>query len=541
MTSSNATIYWDCTFLSLYPDRNTGIERVVRELGKALFNETLNQGSKYQFKPCISDQSGRVYTLAKVPSLGETIEPASTKTVNFAENDIFITDASWDRSPLARLAHHWRKGLILGAIQYDVIPLTHPDTTTQQMVETFSNWMLECAQFADFYACDSDTTKSELTKALKWLAPWRSIDDDQTFTFTMGAKVIGNGSSRKTYVESHDPGFLMVGTVEPRKQYGLVLDAFEDLWKRDQRTHLTIVGAPGWNTKALQRRIEDLEDQGKPINWHKDLTDEDLSALYAEATALIVASQQEGFGLPILEALSHGTPVIASDIEVFHEAAGPHALWFTPNDHRSLTSLIRSVLDGSQRLPTIPSSYKAPTWEDAAKSFLNGLEKTAHLRNDLRELYDARVSGLTVESQLADKQLALSHDASTQPKPKAGVAREVARKVYVKAKSHRYSGYPIRLVNALVKSSYTRHEAFRLAQQMDHLLKIHDSLEADLIRLGQQIDKVSSELNFFETRVSSLLSLEREHTQSRLSAIEEVMYSNIWQHPSDQEHLDEAF
>lgn len=541
MTPSNATIYWDCTFLSLYPNRNTGIERVVRELGRALSQETSRNGSKYLFKPCISDQSGHVYALTKVPGLGETIELASTKTVSFVANDILITDASWDRLPLARLARHWRQGLILGAIQHDVIPLTHSDTTTQQMVETFSNWMLECAQFADFYACNSNSTKSELTKALKWLAPWRSIDDDQAFTFTMGAKVIGTGSSPETYAERSTPNFLMVGTVEPRKHYELVLDAFEDLWKSNHRVHLTIVGAPGWNTKVLQRRIEDLEEQGQPIDWHKDLSDDDLSSLYAEATALIMASQQEGFGLPIVEALSHGTPVIASDIDVFHEAAEPYALWFSPGNHSSLASLIRSILDGSQRLPTVPSSYHTPTWQDAARSFLKGLENTAHVRKDLRELYDARVSGLTVESESTRRESSPLHTPSPDATPKESKILELARKVYLRSKTHRYGGYPIRLANALLKSSYTRHEVFRLAQQMDHLLKIHDSLEADLIRLGQQVDKVSSELSFFETRVSSLLSLEREHTQSRLSAIEEVMYSNMIQRASDQEHLDEAF
>ncbi len=524
------TIYWDCTFLSAYPNRNTGIERVIRELGNAIAEEIRsNQESQYNFRPCISDKNGHVYALTKIPELGKTIELSTTKPQTFSPNDIYITDASWDKAPLARLGRHWRQGLILGVIQHDVIPLTHPETTTEQMVSAFTDWMLECAQFADFYACNSRSTKSELMTSLSWLAPWRTIDENQVFSFGLGTNLSKSQSatSKERATTSTSPSFLMVGTVEPRKQYGLVLDAFENLWRKYPLARLTIIGAAGWNTKSTQQRIENLEDSGRAITWKRNATDEELSELYSNSTALIMASKQEGFGLPIIEALAHGTPILASDIDVFHEVGTPYALWFSPKEPKSLESLLESILDGIIKLPVVSTDYRPPTWKDAAKNFLTGLEQTAYVRSDLRQMYDARVAGLKVTSGLDTLALNPPTDLANYQNNKGAYSTRVLKNTYRKLKSHRYGGYPIRLANALLKSSFTRHEVFRVAQRVDHLTAVHNSLELELSRLGRQITEISNELDFFETRITSLLALEREHTQNRLSSIEEVIYENI--------------
>jgi hypothetical protein len=118
MSSTKASLYWDCSFLSLYPNRNTGIERVVRELGKALDIYLSDPDSPYVFRPCISDETGHVYVISEVPKLGENVKLVSTVPASFTVGDVYITDASWDRAPLARLALHWKQGLILGAIQH---------------------------------------------------------------------------------------------------------------------------------------------------------------------------------------------------------------------------------------------------------------------------------------------------------------------------------------------------------------------------------------------------------------------------------------
>jgi len=78
------------------------------------------------------------------------------------------------------------------------------------------------------------------------------------------------------------------------------------------------------------------------------LTDEELARTYSEATALVAPSRYEGFGLPILEAMACGTPVIASDIPAFRESAGDAAEFVAPGDARQLASAInRALTDGS--------------------------------------------------------------------------------------------------------------------------------------------------------------------------------------------------
>jgi glycosyltransferase involved in cell wall biosynthesis len=112
---------------------------------------------------------------------------------------------------------------------------------------------------------------------------------------------------------------LAVGTVEPRKRYDLLLAA---LAERRDLPRIVIAGAAGWNSSGLEARLRATAD----IEWVEDADDARLRELYAGAIAVVVPSRAEGFGLPALEAMAVGTPVISSGGGALPEVTGEAAM-----------------------------------------------------------------------------------------------------------------------------------------------------------------------------------------------------------------------
>lgn len=124
---------------------------------------------------------------------------------------------------------------------------------------------------------------------------------------------------------------LHVGTVEPRKNIELLLEVWEAWVAEDPAAPaLLLCGRRGWKSDALHERF----DRAAAAGWlhHPGYVDDDaLAALYRRALAVVCPSRYEGFGLPLVEAMAAGTPVVASDIPVFREVAGEAAV-FAPVD-----------------------------------------------------------------------------------------------------------------------------------------------------------------------------------------------------------------
>ena len=177
------------------------------------------------------------------------------------------------------------------------------------------------------------------------------------------------------------PFFMSVGTLEPRKAYPIALDAFERLWSEGCEMRYVIVGRPGWNTRALQRRIRGHREFGRRLFWLDNASDADLSHLYPRARALIFPSFVEGFGMPLIEAAHHGAPVIASDIPVFREVGGDGAVYFDVLDAQALAERVREALFETReiRAPT------TTTWRQSAAQLVS-MVRGDHYQIDAVEL-----------------------------------------------------------------------------------------------------------------------------------------------------------
>jgi alpha-1,3-rhamnosyl/mannosyltransferase len=141
------------------------------------------------------------------------------------------------------------------------------------------------------------------------------------------------------------PFGLFVGTIEPRKNVAVLLEAWRRLLEEPGPcAELVLCGRFGWKADDLKTVIRRAEREG----WLRHLgyvEDEQLAALLRDAEVVVLPSLYEGFGLPAVEAQWAGTALIASDIPVLREVTAGAALLVPPDDPQALHRAIRRVLD----------------------------------------------------------------------------------------------------------------------------------------------------------------------------------------------------
>lgn len=164
---------------------------------------------------------------------------------------------------------------------------------------------------------------------------------------------------------------LYVGNAYPHKNLDVLLEAAKQCGKT-----FVLVGADDFFYSRLRRRAEEME-LSRSVVFFGAADDTTLANLYTYAEALVVPSLMEGFGLPALEALSLGCPVVASDIPVFREILGGHAVYVDPHDPTAMCRALHDVKKPTADVRrAIRSSY---SWERMARETLDAYESSARL------------------------------------------------------------------------------------------------------------------------------------------------------------------
>jgi glycosyltransferase involved in cell wall biosynthesis len=174
---------------------------------------------------------------------------------------------------------------------------------------------------------------------------------------------------------------LFVGTPEPRKNLPRLLQAYAEARQRGVQQSLVLVGAGGWGNFDLEAVLRELDLQ-QAVHSRGQVSDAELNALYAGATALLMPSLYEGFGLPALEAMNHGTPVIASNRSALPEVVRDGGLLVNPESVEELSTAITllcsdEVLHGklAQQARWQASGF---SWDRSAEMTLEALEEIYH-------------------------------------------------------------------------------------------------------------------------------------------------------------------
>jgi alpha-1,2-rhamnosyltransferase len=302
--------------------------------------------------------------------------------VRFRPGDVLLlADATWNRPDLwPGVERARREGARVIALVYDLLPLEAGHPYYEPLARAFRAWLEWMVAVADGAIAISATTKAALAEFARPRRDAFSIE-----AFRLGAELDGGGTALGARASGPHPGyaglrpasgsgaplFLMVGTLEPRKNHDLVLDAFETLWAEDSPARLEIVGRAPW--PPLLARIRGHRELGARLIHRDDADDRALADLYERATATICASSGEGFGLPAVEALARGCPVLASDIPAFREVSGAWCQYFAL-DRASLAAALREATAGS--LPR-PRGFTWPTWEESARELGAALARAA--------------------------------------------------------------------------------------------------------------------------------------------------------------------
>ncbi len=178
---------------------------------------------------------------------------------------------------------------------------------------------------------------------------------------------------RSRYHLDDRPYILSVGTVQPRKNYRRLIRAFARLGSGLQ---LLIAGKPGWLCEEILAEAR----QYPHVNMLGLVQDEDLPPLYRQATLFAFPSLYEGFGLPVLEAMACGTPVLCSNRSSLPEVAGDAALLVDPESEKGLTAAMeRMLVDDAMRKELVRRGIARAglfTWERAARQLLAAMERT---------------------------------------------------------------------------------------------------------------------------------------------------------------------
>jgi glycosyltransferase involved in cell wall biosynthesis len=165
------------------------------------------------------------------------------------------------------------------------------------------------------------------------------------------------------------PLVLSVGAFEPRKNQLGIVYACERLWREGLRFELLLIGGSGWGTE-LPQRVSALRKRGRVVSIRSKVTDDELVQAYQRAAFTVFPSFHEGFGLPVAESLSHGTPVITTDFgstrEIGEEGG---ALLVDPRDDEALVDAIRTLLTDTGRLEGLREEIRHRrnrTWDQYA-------------------------------------------------------------------------------------------------------------------------------------------------------------------------------
>lgn len=165
---------------------------------------------------------------------------------------------------------------------------------------------------------------------------------------------------------------LAVATVEPRKNLSTLLDAYVELKHQCAQTCplLVIVGRKGWNCGDILRHLAELQDS---VLFLEHVPDQDLMALYQMSICFVFPSMYEGFGLPVLEAMAAGCPVITTTSSSLPEVAGDAALLVEPLDAGAMaTAMQRVIQDETLRRQMITAGYAQVSrfsWKQTAQHY----------------------------------------------------------------------------------------------------------------------------------------------------------------------------
>lgn len=316
---------------------------------------------------------------------GQHIPERCVPLAHRAGDQLVLLDSSWHANffPLAEQLK--REGVGIISVIYDLIPLTHPQFCDAGLVKVFNDWFDWIARTADGYVAISTTIRDQVREEMLRRIGTQQVGQRWFDYFHLGSELDLSEADAKVdrglldMFQTTDPVFLMVSTIEPRKNHAYLLEAFELAWATGSKARLCIVGKIGWKCDALIERIRQHPELNRRLFMYNSLSDKSLEHAYSHATALVFPSHVEGFGLPLVEAMQRKLPAMASDIPVFREIGGDYMAYFDLANPQSLSDLVT----GMERSGEFPAAlgleqWRWLSWREASAQLVERIERNLH-------------------------------------------------------------------------------------------------------------------------------------------------------------------
>lgn len=257
---------------------------------------------------------------------------------------------------------------------HDVTFLKHPENLNQNFVKRFTKRINHVAQHADIIIADSENTKQELIY-------FTNIDEDRVRVIPLGVDKCFMQSFSRDRINSimkqykiTEPYILFVGAADEDKNLERLAMAFARIREKHKKLHLVFAGSSGWGYERLKEKLVALNIKNG-ILFTGFIPFADLPLLYSGASILAIPSLHEGFGLPALEAMACGTPVLCSNISSLPEVVGDAAVQIDPYKVDEIADGLQSILESeSLRKSLIKKGIersKQFTWENTAQKVIN--------------------------------------------------------------------------------------------------------------------------------------------------------------------------
>jgi glycosyltransferase involved in cell wall biosynthesis len=285
---------------------------------------------------------------------------------NLEEVDIF--HSPYDQIPASvQTANNVQAFLTI----YDLIPILYPEFLLSEQIPLLYKQTLASISQKDWVTCISHSTKNDLCNYL-------NIDESRVFVTPLAAEpsifypcgdATKLASTRSKYGIPDAPYLLSLGTLEPRKNLDGAIRSFAKLIEQQNITdlYLVLVGTPGWKYDNIMAEVSRNNFLKQRIIFTGYVPESDLAALYSSALAFVYPSFYEGFGLPPLEAMQCGIPVITSNTSSLPEVVGDAGIMVDPKDtdalcHSMLEIYNNSFLRASMSLKSLAQA-KLFSWE----------------------------------------------------------------------------------------------------------------------------------------------------------------------------------
>jgi glycosyltransferase involved in cell wall biosynthesis len=259
-------------------------------------------------------------------------------------------------------------GLVKGSLIHDTFWRKYPETYTESDIQIHESMAKNIAKYSNFIACNSLSTAKDFKETYH-------VSPEKFLPLKFGQASLGS-LNRSPSLPIDGEYLFTISTLEPRKNLPMLFEAFAKVSKNHPYLDLVVAGAKGWKTDGIVERVSSLGIQER-VHFLGFVPDEEVAALFRHAKVAVTASLEEGFGVPVLEAMTYGTVIAASQSPALKEVGGEIPFYFDPTNQDSIAEGLESAINAKDRENRIQAGIersKEFSWDSSALAVLQRIQ-----------------------------------------------------------------------------------------------------------------------------------------------------------------------